>query len=93
MEIVQAKVPSAPEDLAREVTSFVQELRQEDLYKIPGVAETLDWLTALVALDKEALDAQTVEDTLGVVLKYQDDVSKVSGEKTRQVLGRSRALV
>lgn len=93
MEIVQAKVPSAPADLAREVTSFVQELRQEDLYKIPGVAETLDWLTALVALDKEALDVQTVEDTLGAVLKYQDDVSKIKGETTRQVLGRSKALL
>lgn len=93
MEIVQAKVPSAPADLAREVTSFVQELRQEDLYKIPGVAETLDWLTALVALDKEALDEQTVEDTLGAVLKYQDDVSKIKGETTRHVLGRSKALL
>lgn len=93
MEIVQAKVPSAPEELAREVTSFVQELRQEDLYKIPGVAETLDWLTALVALDKKALDVQTVEDTLGAVLKYQDDVSLIQGETTRQVLARARALM
>lgn len=90
MEIVTTKVPAAPEVLARQVTAFVQELRREDLYKIPGVAETLDWIAALVALDRKALDFEVIEDTLGVVLKYQDDVAKVSGETARQILDRAQ---
>lgn len=90
MEIVTTKVPAAPEALARQVTAFVQELRREDLYKIPGVAETLDWIAALVALDRKALDFEVIEDTLGVVLKYQDDVAKVSGETARQILDRAQ---
>ncbi len=90
MDIVRARVPAAPETLARQVTAFIQELRREDLYKIPGVAETLDWLTALVALDQQQLDIEIVEDTLGVVLKYQDDVMKVSGETARKILERAR---
>jgi MoxR-like ATPase len=90
LEIVQAKVPAAPAQLARQVTNFIQELRQADLYKIPGVAETLDWTAALVALDQQALDLSVVEETLGVILKYQDDVSKVKGEMARQILERVR---
>lgn len=90
MDIVRARVPDAPETLARQVTAFIQELRREDLYKIPGVAETLDWLTALVALDQKQLAIDVVEDTLGVVLKYQDDVMKVSGETARKILERAR---
>lgn len=90
LEIVQAKVPQAPGQLARQVTNFIQELRQADLYKIPGVAETLDWTAALVALDQQALDLSVVEETLGVILKYQDDVSKVKGEMARQILERVR---
>ena len=86
LEIVQAKVPEAPLALSRQITAFVQELRQEDLYKIPGVAETLDWTAALVALDRQALDTQIVDDTLGVILKYKDDVSKVRGEGARRIL-------
>jgi MoxR-like ATPase len=86
LEIVQAKVPEAPLTLARQITAFVQELRQADLYKIPGVAESLDWTAALVALDRQALDAQIVDDTLGVILKYKDDVSKVQGEGARHIL-------
>lgn len=93
MDIVRARVPHAPETLARQVTAFIQELRREDLYKIPGVAETLDWLTALVALDQEQLEIEVVEDTLGVVLKYQDDVMKVSGETARKILERARLEV
>ncbi len=93
MDIVRARVPAAPETLARQVTAFIQELRREDLYKIPGVAETLDWLTALVALDQQQLDIEIVEDTLGVVLKYQDDVMKVSGETARKILERARLEV
>ncbi|UCG25301.1 MAG: MoxR family ATPase [Chloroflexota bacterium] len=89
LEIVQAKVPDAPLALARQITAFIQELRQEDLYKIPGVAETLDWTAALVALDRQALDAQIVDDTLGVILKYKDDVSKVQGESAQRILDGS----
>jgi MoxR-like ATPase len=87
--IVMAKVPQAPEQLARQVTAFIQELRQADLYKVPGVAETLDWTAALVALDQTALDPSVVDDTLGVVLKYQDDVEKVRGERARMILDRA----
>lgn len=93
MNIVQARVPEAPQKLARQVTSFIQELRREDLYKVPGVAETLDWITALVALDQHQLELSIVEDTLGVVLKYQDDVMKVSGETARRILERARVEV
>lgn len=93
MEIVTAKVPEASEELARRVTAFIQELRQEDLYKVPGVAETLDWLTALVALDRKALDPEIVDDTLGAILKYQDDVSRVKGETARRILEHSRYTV
>ncbi|HZD09867.1 MAG TPA: MoxR family ATPase [Candidatus Binatia bacterium] len=91
MDIVRARVPAAPQTLALQVTSFVQELRREDLYKIPGVAETIDWITALVELDQQQLDINIVEDTLGVVLKYQDDVMKVSGETARKILARAKA--
>ena len=89
-EIVRAKVPEAPLQLARQVTGFVQELRHIELYKMPGVAETLDWTTALVALDQQALELSVVEDTLGAILKYQDDVEKVKGENTRAILERVR---
>jgi MoxR-like ATPase len=85
-EIVRAKVPNAPEALARQVTGFIQTLRQKDLYKIPGVAETLDWTAALVALDRHALDPDTVNNTLGVILKYQDDVGKVQGSVANHIL-------
>jgi len=91
LQVVLAKVPDAPAQLARQVTAFVQELRQAELYKLPGVAETLEWTAALVALDRDALDESIIDDTLGVVLKYQDDVEKVRGEMTSQMLGRVRA--
>lgn len=91
LAVVLAKVPEAPAGLARQVTAFIQELRQADLYKIPGVAETLDWTAALVALDQTALAQSVVEETLGVILKYQDDVSKIKGETARQILNRVRA--
>lgn len=90
MDIVRARVPRAPQSLARQVTAFIQELRREDLYKIPGVAETIDWITALVALDQQQLEIAVVEDTLGVILKYQDDVAKVSGETARRILERAK---
>ena len=93
LEIVQARLPQAPERLARQVTGFIQALREQDLYKLPGVAETLDWTTALVALDQKALDPIIVDETLGAVLKYQDDVDKIKGEQTRLILDRVNAGV
>jgi len=84
--IVRAKVPSAPEQLSRQVTMYVQELRRAELYKLPGVAETLDWITALVALDAKALDEQIVDETLGVILKYQDDVVKARTELNKNIM-------
>lgn len=89
LQIVRNKVPDAQEELARQVVAFVQELRRRDLYKMPGVAETLDWASALVALDQTALDEQVVNDTLGVVLKYQDDVAQVRGEVAHELSQRA----
>ena len=93
LEIVQTKVPNASAQLARQVTSFVQELRKEDeLYKVPGVAETIDWVTALVALDQVALNEGIVQDTLGVILKYQDDVEHVQQKVLQQVYNRATSV-
>ena len=91
LEIVRAKVPNAPQQLARQVTSFIQKVREADLYKAPGVAETLDWAAALLALDHQALDPNVVDETLGVILKYQDDVAKMAGEGVRTILDRVNA--
>ena len=93
LEIVQTQLPDAPAQLARQITGFIQALREMDLYKLPGVAETLDWTTALVALDQTALDPVIVDETLGAVLKYQDDVEKVKGEQARVILERIKAGV
>jgi MoxR-like ATPase len=93
LEIVQARLPHAAEKLAKQVTGFIQELRKLDLYKLPGVAETLDWTTALVALDQKELDPVIVDETLGAVLKYQDDVEKIKGGQTRIILDRVNAGV
>jgi MoxR-like ATPase len=84
--IVAARVPNASEQLSRQVVAFVQELRKMDLYKLPGVAETLDWASALVALDTHALSADAVEDTLGAILKYQDDINQVRGGAVKALL-------
>ncbi len=92
LDIVHARLPHAPGRLSRQITAFIQELRQADLYKLPGVAETLDWTTALVALDQEALDPAVVDETLGVILKYQDDIDKVKGPAARAMLERAMAL-
>jgi MoxR-like ATPase len=89
--IVQARVPGAAAGLARQVAAFVQELRRAELYKVPGVAETLDWAAALVALDKQALETSVVDDTLGVLLKYQDDVARMKGANAAAILDRVRA--
>jgi MoxR-like ATPase len=84
--IVAAKVPEASEKLSRQVVAFVQELRQMDLFKLPGVAETLDWTTALVALDARELTEANVIDSLGALLKYQDDIAQVRGQGLRSLL-------
>jgi len=86
LEIVKARRPEASEALAQEVVLFVQALRGVDLYKSPGVAETLDWVTALHELDALTLDPQTVNDTLGVLLKYQDDISRMQGTEAKRIL-------
>ncbi|MEM7534385.1 MAG: MoxR family ATPase, partial [Chloroflexota bacterium] len=88
--IVLAKVPHAPQQLAEQVVAFVQELRQADLYKLPGVAETLDWITALIALDKEELTEEIVTDTLGTLLKYRDDIENVQDSGVSVLLARSQ---
>ena len=90
--IVTAKVPQAPVQLARQVTGFVQELRRIDLFKVPGIAETLDWVTALVALDQQRLEPEIVDETLGVLLKYQDDISKVKQQNLASLLARSQVV-
>ena len=92
LQIVRVKVPAAPDQLARQVATFIQELRRADLYKAPGVAETLDWTTALVALDQRALELSVVNETLGVILKYQDDVDKIRGDQARVILDRVQAI-
>jgi MoxR-like ATPase len=84
--IIRARVPGAPEYLAQQVVAFVQALRNEDLFKPPGVAETMDWLTALLALDQRELDEATVNETLGALLKYHDDVRKVQGDMAHQLI-------
>ncbi|MBI2719215.1 MAG: MoxR family ATPase [Rhizobiales bacterium] len=86
MEIVQARRPQASAALAKEVVLFVQALRGQDLFKSPGVAETLDWVTALHELDSVTLDPQTVNDTLGVLLKYQDDIVRMEGSEAKRIL-------
>jgi MoxR-like ATPase len=91
LAIVRARVPGAAAELTRQVTAFVQELRQAELYKRPGVAETLDWTAALVALDRRALDPAVVDDTLGVVLKYEDDLRKVRGGMAGALVDRVQA--
>ena len=86
--IVRERVPEASPQLAEQVTGLVQGLRGLELYKVPGVSETLDWVRALVALDRQALDASTVEQTLGVVLKSKDDIDAVRGERLAGILAR-----
>jgi MoxR-like ATPase len=90
LEILARKVPDAPARLSREVVGFVQRLRELDLFKAPGVAETIDWSRALVELDQMALDAQVVDDTLGALLKYQDDIARVRGSEAAKILDELR---
>ena len=90
LEVLRRKVPGCPERLSGEVVAFVQELRKLDLFKLPGVAETIDWATALVNLDALALDPATIDDTLGVLLKYQDDIAKVRDSEASAILARMK---
>ena len=89
VQIVTSKAPEAPRKLAEQVTAFVQELRTAELYKVPGVAETLDWTAALVGLDQTELDPSVIDDTLGIMLKYREDVEAVRGEQTRALLNQA----
>ena len=89
MQIVRSKVPAASQNLSEQVTAFVQELRATELYKVPGVAETLDWTAALVSLNENELSPSVIDDTLGVMLKYREDVQTVRGEQTRALLNRA----
>jgi MoxR-like ATPase len=91
LAIVERKVPGIAVGLSREIVAFVQRLRKEDLFKAPGVAETLDWAAALSELDVVALDPATVSDTLGVLLKYQDDIARLNGGKVGEILADIRA--
>ncbi|MFM9976054.1 MAG: AAA family ATPase [Beijerinckiaceae bacterium] len=91
LAILKAKAPTVPAKLSKQIVSFVQRLRQEDLFKNPGVAETLDWATALVELDAVALDPAMVSDTLGVLLKYQDDIAKMQGSRMKEILDEVKA--
>jgi MoxR-like ATPase len=90
LAILRARVPGAGERLAADVVGFVQALRAMDLFKAPGVAETLDWATALTELDAFALEPDVVSDTLGVLLKYQDDIARLQGSETRRLLDSLR---
>jgi MoxR-like ATPase len=91
--IIKARRPDASAALTREVVGFVQALRGGDLYKAPGVAETLDWVSALHELDAVSLDPQTVNDTLGVLLKYQDDIVRMEGSEAKRILDQIKAEI
>jgi MoxR-like ATPase len=86
LEIVQRKMPGIDQQLSQLLVNFVQRLRQEDLFKLPGIAETLDWADALVQLDRVALDPTTIDGTLGTLLKYQDDIAKIRGSEAARIL-------
>ncbi len=91
--ILARRVPGAPQALSAQIVGFIQALRKMDLYKLPGVAETLDWTRALMALDAMVLDPETVNQTLGVLLKYQDDIAKVQGSEAARLLAEMREAV
>jgi MoxR-like ATPase len=91
LDIIRRKAPRAQEILSREIVAFVQKLRSMDLFKLPGVAETIDWANAMVELDRVSLEAEIVNDTLGALLKYQDDVVRVRGDEAARILSDIRA--
>ena len=91
LEILKIKAPEAPAILSAEIVGFVQKLRRTDLFKLPGVAETIDWANALTELDCVALDPENINDTLGVLLKYQDDITKIQGSEAGLILDQVKA--
>ncbi|BDY16249.1 MULTISPECIES: AAA family ATPase [Sulfitobacter] len=93
MEILAARAPEASAALSREVVAFVQHLRTEDLFKKPGVAETIDWAKCLLALDVINLSPETIADTLGAILKYQDDIAKLQGSEAKRILDQAKATL
>jgi MoxR-like ATPase len=93
LDILRRKAPGASDRLSREVVAFVQRLRAMDLFKLPGVAESIDWSNALLAMDRVALDPDLVDDTLGALLKYQDDIARVKGSEAARLLSEMRAEV
>jgi MoxR-like ATPase len=86
LEILRVKAPNAPEALSRQIVAFIQKIRSLDLFKLPGVAETIDWAQALTQLDRLALDPDTINDTLGALLKYQDDIARLRGSEAARLL-------
>ncbi len=93
IDILQARAPQAASALSQEVVAFVQKLRTEDLFKKPGVAETIDWAKCLLALDVVALSPEVIADTLGAILKYQDDIQKLQGSEAKRILDEARATL
>jgi MoxR-like ATPase len=93
LEILSIKAPGVSESLSREIVGFVQALRGEDLFKVPGVAESIDWAHALLQLDRVILDPDTINDTLGALLKYQDDIAKVQGSEANRILDQVKAEI
>ncbi|HUL06584.1 MAG TPA: MoxR family ATPase [Candidatus Acidoferrum sp.] len=91
LAILKVKAPRAAAELSRQVVGFVQELRKRDLFKLPGIAETIDWTEALLQLDRISLDPQAINDTLGVLLKYQDDIAKIRGSEAAGILDQVKA--
>ena len=91
LQILNRKAPKAAAALSREVVAFVQRLRKTELFKLPGVAETIDWANCLVALDRVALDPETVNNTLGVLLKYRDDLERITGDEAERLVGEAKA--
>ena len=92
LEIVRRRVPGAGAELARQVVAFVQKLRGVELYKLPGIAETIDWTRALLELDAVVLDPEVIQHTLGVLLKYQDDIAAVQGSEALRLLEEARRI-
>ena len=93
LQIVAARLPGIAKQLSSQLVAFVQRLRQEDLFKLPGVAETLDWADALTQLDTVALDGDAIDNTLGALLKYQDDIAKIRGSEAAKLLEQVKSEV
>ncbi len=91
LEILRVRIPGIAETLSAEIVGAVQKLREMDLFKLPGVAETIDWAEALIQLDRTSLDPKVVDDTLGVLLKYQDDIARIQGSEANRILGQVKA--